>query len=425
MVKTVMTVLHLAAHYGWDNYHVDVGCAYMEAPPDRVMYIRMGRDLQTHGFADGEFAVLGTNAYGTKQAGRVWYLFMAGVLIAFFMERSASDVCLFYKWNPDRAKIIIVMVYVDDFGVTGNWIEEIERFMQHMRKQYTEIKTTAPMQKYIGLELEWDKTERTVTVGQEQYAQETVHEFIPASTTVTNSPLPYTVDYREPVENAEKPIWDIVGKVRFMTDRTKPDTAVAAGLLGSHQKEPGRKHVRGAQHLVRYIKGTTEAKLKLGGKGPIVLQGAVDASYDTKYECKPTLGYVLYLGEKTGAVLWKSKKATTMAQSVGEAETRAAAEVAREIVWMRGLLAELGEDQKKPTVMRSDSQAMIDITKDYANNPRTGCFNRDVQLLRQCISDKTIKIKKVPGADNEADLVTKLLAPDPTAMHSAKIRGTV
>ena len=423
MVKTVMTVLHLAAHYGWDSYHVDVACAYMEAPPDRVMYIRLGKDLQEHGFSDGEYAVLGTNAYGTKQAGRVWYIFMAGVLIKFVMERSASDVCMFFKWNHDHTKVMIVLVYVDDFGVTGSWTEEIKRFLEHMRKEYTEIKSTSPMQKYVGLELQWNKTDCTVTVGQEQYAAETVQALLSADAKVTNSPLAHTVDYREPVEYDQDPTWETVGKVRYLADRTRPDLSVATGLLGSFQVNPGRKHVRGAEHVLRYVKGTTKAKLLLGGKEPIVLQGAADASYDTKYQCKPTLGFVLYLGAKSGSVLYKSKRATTMANSVGEAETRAASEATREIVWMRGLLKELGEEQKAPTVLRTDSQALIDITKDYSNNPRTGCFNRDIQWLRQCLEDGTIAMQKVAGADNESDVLTKLLPADTTHLHSAKIRG--
>jgi len=423
MVKTVMTVLHLAAHYGWDSYHIDVACAYMEAPPDIVMYIRMGKDLQEHGFADSEYAVLGTNAYGTKQAGRVWYLFMASVLIAFIMVRAVSDVCLFYKWNEDHTKLIIVIVYVDDFGVTGNWIEEIERLIKHLRDQYTEIKVTTPMKKYIGLELAWDKNDRTVTVGQEQYAQETVEEMLTVDAKITASPLPHTVDFREPIEHIEEPIWDIVGKVRFLADRTRPDLAVATGLLGSFQASPGRRHVSGAQHVLRFIKGTTGTKVKLGGKSNIVLQGSVDASYDTKHNCKPMMGYVLYLGGESGAVLFKAKRATTMSNSVGEAETRAASEATREIVWMRGLLNELGEEQKAPTPLRSDSQAMIDITKDFANNPRTGCFNRDIQWLRQSLEDKTIKMVKVASVENESDLLTKLLSAENTQVHSAKIRG--
>ncbi|MCP4127476.1 MAG: DDE-type integrase/transposase/recombinase [Gammaproteobacteria bacterium] len=423
MVKTVMVVLHLAAHYGWDSHHLDVGCAYMEAPPDRVMYIRVGKDLQRHGFCDSEYAILGTNAYGTKQAGRVWYLFMASVLIFFEMLRSASDVCLFYKWNEDHTLVLIVIVYVDDFGATGSWLAEIERFLQYMRDQYSEIKVTTPMTKYVGLELQWDMHKHTVDIGQEQYTNETVEELLDPAATVVNNPLAYTTDYREPVELDREPIWDIVGKVRYLADRTRPDLTVPAGTLGSFQAKPGLKHVRGAQHVLRYCKGTANAKMRLGGEDPIVLQGSVDASYDTKYACKPTLGYALYLGPNCGAIMFKSKRATTMANSVGEAETRAASEAVREVVWTRGLLEELGEPQQVPTEIRADSQAMIDITKDYANNPRIGCFNRDVQWIRQALEQGIVKFKKVPSAENESDLLTKLLPAVMTKKHNEKISG--
>lgn len=425
MVKTVMTVLHVAAHYGRDTHHLDVGCAYMEAPPERVMYIRVGKDLQVHGFCTSEYAVLGTNAYGTKQAGRVWYLFMASVLIKFEMERAASDVCMFVKWNEDHTLVLIVLVYVDDFGITGSWADEIKRFIEYMRQQYSEIKITSPMNKYVGLELRWNRNDRTVHISQEQYAKEMIEELLDPDATITNNPLPYTVDFREPVELDQEPIWDIVGKTRFLADRTRPDLSVSTGILGSFQAKPGRKHVRGAQTLLRYCKGTTDHEMRIGGRDPIVLQGSVDASYDTKHQCKPTLGYTLYLGQDCGAVLFKSKRATTMANSVGEAETRAASEAIREVVWMRGLLEELGEEQKIPTELRTDSQAMIDITKNYANNPRTGCFNRDVQWIRQSLEQGVVTFKKVASADNEADMLTKLLPSAMTMKHTNKISGKV
>ena len=41
--NTVKVILHLAAHYNWESYHLDVGCAYMEAPPERRLFVKVSK----------------------------------------------------------------------------------------------------------------------------------------------------------------------------------------------------------------------------------------------------------------------------------------------------------------------------------------------------------------------------------------------
>lgn len=48
------------------------------------------------------------------------------------------------------------------------------------------------------------------------------------------------------------------GSLLYFTTRNRPDIAIAVSMLGKFQSEPGLKHWRMVQHVVSYLKGTTE-----------------------------------------------------------------------------------------------------------------------------------------------------------------------
>jgi hypothetical protein len=58
-----------------------------------------------------------------------------------------------------------------------------------------------------------------------------------------------------------------------------------------------------------------------------------------------------------------SRKQKTAAQSIAEAEFIAANEVAKEIVWLRNFISEMGFSVSTPTTIYKDNQACIAIAK--------------------------------------------------------------
>ena len=55
---------------------------------------------------------------------------------------------------------------------------------------------------------------------------------------------------------------------------------------------------------------------------------------------------------------------TSMALSTAEAEFNALADTVRNAVWMRGVLEDLGQPQKSPTVVNQDNLGAIAWTKE-------------------------------------------------------------
>ena len=72
-----------------------------------------------------------------------------------------------------------------------------------------------------------------------------------------------------------------------------------------------------------------------------------------------------------GAVSWLSKKEATVALSTTEAEYVAPSTATQEAVWLRRLLADMGEPPEGPTEIYEDNQGAISIAKSPVGHART------------------------------------------------------
>ncbi|KAK2362989.1 hypothetical protein QL285_088008 [Trifolium repens] len=110
---------------------------------------------------------------------------------------------------------------------------------------------------------------------------------------------------------------------------------------------------------MRYLKKT----MKLGihyKRFPVVLEGYIDADWNTlSDDSKATDGYIFSIAG--GAVSWKSKKQTIMAQSTMEYEMIALVTSSEEASWSRCLLSEipLWEKHMPAVLIHCDSTAVI------------------------------------------------------------------
>ena len=76
----VHVMLANTAHQDWEIKHVDVKSAYLNAPLKEVKYMEPPRGVLKPG-QEGKVLRLVKGLYGLKQAGRGWYMEMAGVFI--------------------------------------------------------------------------------------------------------------------------------------------------------------------------------------------------------------------------------------------------------------------------------------------------------------------------------------------------------
>jgi hypothetical protein len=127
---------------------------------------------------------------------------------------------------------------------------------------------------------------------------------------------------------------------------------------------------------------------------------------------KSTSGYVVKLA--SAVVSWSSKKQTTIALSSTEAKYIAGAHAAKEAVWLRQLLSELGQGTH-PTPLLINNQSTIAIAKNPEFHDHTKHIDVRYHFLQQVDNDNMVELEYVPTGDQVANVLTKGL---PSALHN-------
>ena len=123
-----------------------------------------------------------------------------------------------------------------------------------------------------------------------------------------------------------------------------------------------------------------------------------------------------------GAVSWKSSKQETAADSTTEAEYIVASEAAKEGVWIRKFLIELGvfPNASSPLDLYCDNSGAIAQAKEPRNHQKSKHVMRRFHLIREFIDRGESKICKIHMDLNISDPLTKTL---PQPKHEGHTRA--
>ena len=149
---------------------------------------------------------------------------------------------------------------------------------------------------------------------------------------------PKTLEEREIMRKV--PYALAVGSLMYAMLCTRPDFSHAVSVTSRYQSNPGMDHWIAMKNILKYLRRTKDMFLIYGG-GELRVDGYTNSDFQTDVDDrKSTSGYVFTLNG--GAVSWKSCKQDTTADSTTEAEYIAASEAAKESVWIRKFISELG-----------------------------------------------------------------------------------
>ena len=133
-----------------------------------------------------------------------------------------------------------------------------------------------------------------------------------------------------------------------------------------------------------------------------------DADWNTLSSDSPfTTGYIFTLS--SGAICWKSKKQTIIANSTMEAELIALASASEEVNWLRDLLYEipLWEKPIPPILIHCDSTAAIGRVKNRYYNGKSRPIRRKHNTVQSYLSSGIIAVDYIKSNENLADPFTK------------------
>ncbi|XP_015166313.1 uncharacterized mitochondrial protein AtMg00810-like [Solanum tuberosum] len=235
------------------------------------------------------------------------------------------------------------------------------------------VKDLGQLRYFLGLEIL--RSQKGILLNQRKYVLELISDVglsgsKPAITPLEMNRKLTTVAYDATVGVSDDPELEdilsfqkLIGKLLYVTI-TRPDICFAVQVLSQFMQRPKYSHMDSALRIVRYLKGAPGLGILLPPRDITSMTAYCDADWGACPNTRRSVtGYVIML--RCSIVSRKSKKQNTVSRSSAEAEYRSMAAVTAEIIWLTGLLRDLGVVLSSPVGLFCDNKAALQI----ANNP--------------------------------------------------------
>jgi hypothetical protein len=368
---------------------------------------------QIPGFEDGtnRVCLLKKTLYGLKQSPREWN----EVVDAFMKEQGftqlESDTCVYVKKTPGT--ILIVAVYVDDILTCGKENStELQEFRDALHKRFNMDKGEI-IKQYLGLNFTFYK-DGSISIDQKHYLQNKLEEFASyIGKGSRSSPLPsnYSLEMEniknEPIiPSSQFPYREIVGSLMYAMVSSMPSLAQPLSVVSRYLSKPTITMCNLVRHICQYVRGNINHNgiLYPSKESDLQIQGYVDAAYGNNTDYKSTTGFCFTLNDSI--ISWHSKCQPVTAFSTAESEYIAAAEAAKEAIWWRLFMTELGFTQST-TILHEDNEACILLSKNPQSHHRTKHIQIRFHFIREKVASNELKLQYVSTKEQLADIFTK------------------
>ncbi|GKV43628.1 hypothetical protein SLEP1_g50892 [Rubroshorea leprosula] len=382
---TIRTVLSLAVSRGWSIKQLDVNNAFLHGHIDEVLYMQQPTGFVDHNFPS-HVCRLRKSLYGLKQAPRAWFRALKDFFLAqgFFHSKSDNSLFIYHKGST----WIYFLVYVDDIIVTGNDSAAVQSIVQVMSATFS-LKDLGPLSFYLGIEA--ISTKDGLFLSQQSPL---------ASTSVlqlsTSTPLSDGTNYRK-----------IVGSLQYLS-LTRPDLSFAVSRLSQFMHRPTDSHWQAMKRVLRYLRGSVSHGLLLRPQPTLSLYAFSDADWAGDRDTyTSTTGYLVFLG--SNPVSWRAAKQRAVARSSTEAEYRALATAASEVVWIQHLLSELGVSSSVPPAIFCDNIGATYLSSNPVFHSRMKHIAINLHFVRELVDRKVLHVSHISSHDQLADVLTKAL----------------
>jgi hypothetical protein len=363
---------------------------------------------QPRGFENKEFpnhvCKLDRALYGMKQASRVWFTMVTEVLKNFNMEQHLlHEKCAFYRIDDD-GNWLVVLVFVDDIIYHGD--ESLRKqFVEHLKKAWT-IKDLGEVERYIGINI-IRNDDGTIDLEQHEDVMKMLEKFNMAKCNPIACPgdMSEIGDKRpDDVEMSSSIFRSAIGSLFWIALATRPDILSAVTICSQHQSSPNQRVWAAVKRIFRYLRGTSDKKLRIDVGEDFTLTTYSDASQGDKALKRFSMsGAIHFLGN--APVFWSARKQKTPALSSAAAELVAASSAIRDALWLRHLLAPFGFTESIPLFI--DNNAVISIGESQGMIRRIKHLEVHDMFLRVVVERGDVTLIYVPTQYNLADILTK------------------
>lgn len=296
-----------------------------------------------------------------------------------------------------------------------------ERFVRDLNNRFP-VDDKGVLEWILQVKVIRDWKQRTLALSQELYVTDLVHRFshllpdesrrydCPCDQSITltpeQCPSPGSPEHDEMAPLRET-YMSLVGAYLWLANMTRFEIGYIAAQLARFVSDPSRVHFKAAIRVLVYLRTTKERPLLLNPckDSKPELRVFVDSNWGTKFSVS---GAVF---DFMGAIIhWFSKTQRSVSMSSTEAEYFATSMATRDTIFLRDLLADLNFTQTYPTPLRTDNKGVVDLSFDPVAFKKTKHILRAAEFLRDSAMRRKVKIVWLSGADNIADILTKMVS---------------
>ena len=416
---SIRLLLAVTAEEDLELMQFDIQNAFLKGNLEETVFME-----QPPMFGDGSSKVclLKKSLYGLKQAPRCWNLTLDDYLKSIGLVRTDSDACVYVS----KTERIILCLYVDDGLIACRRPSDLHQILSDLHEKFS-ITSSQP-QCFVGLQIERDRKNRTISIHQEGYISRILEKFAMTDCKPCVTPgdsKEKLSDDMSPSTEVEKslmekiPYREVVGSLMFAMTVSRPDIAYQVSQVARFCQNPGQRHWIAVKRILRYLKGTNGLKIVYGlpfddsmsaecGQDPMKPIAFSDADWAANLDNRrSTYGSLVVVNG--GPVVWQSKLQKSVACSTHEAEYVAISETTRDLIWVTQYLRDLGYQPQEPMTVFSDNQGAIATTENPDSHHRTKHIDVKYHFIRGLVQSGDLVVKYTSTRKQPADMLTKTL----------------
>ena len=386
---------------------MDAVIAYLAGELDMEIYMSPPEGIPN---TKGRVCKLKRGLYGLRQSGRLWNRRFTKELRRLGFRPTTADPSV---WT--RGRDLILVIYVDDVLLIARDSHELRTLKNDLSKAF-KMKDLGEVQDVLGLRIRRDRSKRLLWIDQSHYVADILKEFNhlqckPVSTPADGYANLERQAHGEPYEDIVK-YQHALGRLNWLVRGTRPDLTFVIHKLSQFCQQPYAAHWAGVRRVLRYLKGSQDLSLRYKRESQPILTGYSDADFtaDTT-DRKSTMGYVYTL--YGAAVTWGTRKQKSISTSTTEAEYVGLCNAAKEAVWLRTLMKDLGRAEyaggSQATRLYGDNQGALKLVANPEFHARSKHIDIQYHYVRELAEQGTIAVEYIPTEKMLADCLTKPL----------------
>ena len=300
MIKSIMILLAIAAHYDYEVWQMDVKTAFLNGNLEEEVYM-----IQPEGYTSKEFPEkvcrLQRSIYGLKQASRSWNMRFDKTVRSYNFIKNEDEPCVYKKISGSA--ITFLVLYVDDILLIGNDVGMLSSVKAWLSKNFS-IKDLGEATYVLGTRIYRDRSRRLLGLSQSMYIDTIVKRFgmenskrgfipIRHGVQISKEHSPKTPEDRALMEKITYA--SAIGSIMYAMLCTRPDVAFALSVTSRFQANPGESHWEAVKCILKYLRRTKDLFL-VYGREELKLQGYTDSSFQSDPDdSRSTSGFLFTL----------------------------------------------------------------------------------------------------------------------------------